>query len=52
LLLGLDPFRGRNHVEAFGKAGNGVHDGERLNAVREILDERTIDLDLVEWKAA
>ena len=29
-----------------------MHDGERLGAVREIVDERAVDLDLVEGKAA
>jgi hypothetical protein len=29
-----------------------VHDGERFGTVRQILDRRSVDLDLVERKAA
>jgi hypothetical protein len=50
--LCLDPFRGRDHVEASGQARGGVHDGERFGTVRQILDGRSVDLDLVERKAA
>jgi len=39
-------------LRLFGEAGDRVHDGERLGAVREILDEGAVDLDLVEREAA
>src|SRR5262245_31384325 len=52
LLLSLDAFRGRHHVEALCEPRNRVHDRKRLGRARDILNERAIDLDLVERKAA
>src|SRR5262249_3003974 len=45
LLLGLDAFRGRHHVEALREAGDRMHDGERLGRARDVLNERAVDLD-------
>ena len=50
-LLCLDTFRDRNHIQAIYQAGDSVHDGERLCAIRDILNKRLVDLDLIEQEA-
>jgi hypothetical protein len=39
LLLRFDTFRGRNHIQAIYQAGDSVHDGERLCAIRDTLNK-------------
>src|SRR5262245_25092523 len=52
LLLGFHAFRGRRHVEAFCQSGDSIHDRKRFCTIGKILDERAVDLDLVEGETA
>src|SRR4030088_1666119 len=51
LINGLHAFGCRGDVEAAAKAGDRSHNRHAIGALREILYERAIDLDLVERKA-
>src|SRR5579885_104059 len=48
----LDALGRGGDAEAAAEAGHGAHDGERIVARGDILDERAVDLDLVEWEAS
>ena len=52
LVHGLHAFGRRGDVEAAAEAGDRAHDRHAVGALRQILDERAVDLDLVERKAA
>src|SRR6476620_5266984 len=48
----LDTFCRGRHVQSRAEACDGLNDGGALLALAEALNERTIDLDVVEGKAA
>src|ERR1700689_5285780 len=50
LLFGLDTFGSRLHAKADAHGCDGADDCNRLWTLGKILHERTVDLDLVEWK--
>src|SRR5580704_17852378 len=52
LLLGLDTFRRRDHAKARAEPGDGADDRDAIVFLAEFVDERAIDLDLVERETA
>ena len=50
--LRLDAFGNRGDPEAVAEIGNRLDNGRRFRALDRILDERTVDLDLVEGEGA
>ena len=50
LFLGLYAFRRRNHPKSLGKRSDGPHNIKRASALVDVLNEGTIDFDLVERK--
>src|SRR5450756_2082882 len=52
LVHGLDAFRRRGDVEAAAQPRDRPHDRDAIRTLRQILDERAVDLDLVERKAS
>jgi hypothetical protein len=50
LVLRFNAFCCRYNAQAFGKACDCADEGERFGSIREIIDEGTIDLNLVEGK--